>query len=99
MQRFFHGASCYGNIFLRYGQYVLVYSVIGMMPAERRILKDFEERSPGLIETLFRHLIGLTRRRSKTSIQDERCHGQDANRRRSEYTSIGMPLRHFPWLY
>jgi hypothetical protein len=50
-----------GNIFLRYSQYVFVYSVSGKISAERRILKDTEERSPGLIEALFRHLIGMTR--------------------------------------
>jgi hypothetical protein len=36
-----------------------VYSVIGRISAERRILKDSDERIPGLIQALFRHLLGM----------------------------------------
>jgi len=37
-----------------------MYGIVGRISAERRILKDSEERSPGLIQALFRHLFGIT---------------------------------------
>jgi hypothetical protein len=50
----------WGNIFFSRCHYVLVYGIIGRISAERLILKDSEEHSPGLIQELFRHLFVTT---------------------------------------
>jgi len=52
--------------FSRCSHYVLVYGIIGRISAERRILKDSEEGSPGLIQALFRHLLVTTQETVKS---------------------------------